>query len=211
MEVNSLVKKGKVNSLNGLHLEDMVLSDHSYVVKIKEIYEDIKAKEYIMNATSCSEEKIVDSLKLVALKNNILSKSMTILSSSEIMKVELAILLINNVNTIILYQFDQYFMEKELLFFKKLLKKLVTKYGKTIVLLDSKLSFLFEFADRIVVKNERNDLEVFSPIDFYDERLLQLMEEPKIIEFIRYANKEGKKINHYTDIKELIKAIYRIV
>ena len=123
MEVNSLVKKGKVNSLNGLHLENMVLSDHSYVVKIKEIYEDIKVKEYIINVTSCSEEKIVDSLKLVALKNNVLSKSMIVLSSSEIMKVELAILLINNANTIILYQFDQSFMEKELLFFKKLFTK----------------------------------------------------------------------------------------
>ena len=34
---------------------------------------------------------------------------------------------------------------------------------------------------------------------------------PKIIEFIKYANEKGHQIEHYTDIKELIKGIYRDV
>ena len=88
---------------------------------------------------------------------------------------------------------------------------MVLNYGKTIVLLDSKLLFLVDFADRIVVKNEKKELEVFVAPNFYEERLLELLGTPKIVEFVKFVNENGKKLLPYTDMKELIKAIYREV
>lgn len=211
MEINSFVKKGKVNAFNLLHIDSFLVSnDHSFFLKVKDTYKDVLVKGY-MSITSCEEKRLLDSLKLVALPATILNKKMSVLSKSEIIKVELAIMLIKNVDTIVMYKIDSYFMEKELGYFKKLFKKLALKYGKTIVLLDSKLEFLFDLVDRIVVRNEKNELEVFVTPTFYEERLLELLGTPKIVEFVKYVNERGKKLLPYIDMKELIKAIYREV
>lgn len=211
MEINTLVKKGKVNAFCGLSISTFLQSKETCCVQYKEYYQSILVSDYILSSSSSTEKKIMDSLKMVLLSSDVLAKKMNVLSSTEILKVELAILLLQNVDTIVLYQFDCYFMEKELAYFKKLFKKLVLKYGKTIVLLDSKLLFLVDFADRIVVKNEKKELEVFVAPNFYEERLLELLGTPKIVEFVKFVNENGKKLLPYTDMKELIKAIYREV
>lgn len=212
MEINPFVKKGKVNAFNLLHIDSFLVSNDSfYLLQVKDNYKEVLVRDYIVSATSCEEKRLLDSLKLVHLSLEVLDKKMNVLSKSEVVKVELAILLIHNVDTLVLYKFDSYFMEKELAYFKKLFKKLVLKYGKTIVLLDSKLEFLFDLVDRIVVKNEKDELEVFVTPNFYEERLLELLGTPKIVEFVKYVNCNGKKLLPYTDMKELIKAIYREV
>ncbi len=211
MEINEFVKKGKINAFNHLHLAPFLDSEHPSLAKVLNVYNDVLVYDYIFSKTSCEEKRIKDSLKLVALPFEVLSKKMHVLSRSELLKVELSILLIRNVDMIVVYQFDSYFMEKELFYFKKLFKKLVSKYGKTIVLLDSKIDFMIDLVDRIVVCNSKNELEVFVNPTFYEERLLELLEIPKIVEFVNYVNHCGKKIGKYTDIKELIKAIYREV
>ncbi len=212
MEVNCFVKKGKVNAFNHLHIDSFLVSnDSSCFLHIEDYYKDILVKDYILKATSCEEKRLFDSLKLVSLSLIVLDRKMSVLSKSEIVKVEFAILLIKNVDMFVFYKFDSYFMEKELAYFKKLFKKLVSKYGKTIVLLDSKLEFLFDLVDRIVVKNEKDELEVFVSPTFYEERLLELLGTPKIVEFVKYVNATGKKLLPYTDMRELIKAIYREV
>ncbi len=211
MEINSLIKKGKINAFNCLDVEHYSPSTFDCFVKIRDDYSDITVKNYILSKVSCEDKRILDSLKLVSLQEQVLLKSMQVLSSSEIIKVELAILLIKNTDYIVLYQFDYYFMEKELLFFKKLFKKLVRNFHKTIVLIDSRLDFMIDLVDRIVVKNSRNELEVFANPDFYNENLLRLLGTPKIVEFVKYVNQNQKKLNTYLDIKELIKAIYREV
>lgn len=209
MEVNGLVKKGKINALNGLDVEEMLKVKSDYIVKLKEPYEIISVHDYVLKKTCASEEKVIKGLKMVSLSESILDKSMNVLSSSEVIKVELMIQLIRNVDTLFLFQFDYYFVEKELLFFKRLFKKLVKDYGKTIVLLDSRFTFFFDFADRVVVKNVQNDLEVFSPVDCYDERLLSFFEVPKIVEFVNMAKSKGKNLSSYVDRNEVLKAIYR--
>ena len=211
MEINEFVKKGKINAFNCLHLKPFLDFKHPNLVKVASNYDAIFVKDYIFSKTSCEEKKIEDSLKMVVLPLEILSKKMNVLSTSELLKIELSILLLRNVDTIVVYQFDSYFMEKELSYFKKLFKKLVSKYGKTIVILDSKLEFMIDLADRIVVRNSKNELEVFVNPTFYEERLLELLGTPKIVDFVNYVNQCGKKIDKYTDIKELIKAIYREV
>lgn len=211
MELNQLIKKGKINALNRLNVEEFLISNNDYVVKVKDKYEVVLVKDYIQKQVLCDDKRLLDSLKLVALSESILMKKMNILSNSELLKIELAIQLIKNSFYIVLFRFDRFFMEKDLLFFKKLFKKLATEYQKTIVLLDCKIDFMFNLVDRIVVKNERNELIVFSEPDFYDDHLLQLLEVPKIIDFVQYVNQKEKRLNHYIDLKELIKAIYREV
>lgn len=212
MEINTFVKKEKINAFQNLHIDSfLVSSDASCCVQFKDNYKDVFVKDYIFSVTSSSEKKILDSFKMVLLSPDVLDKKMSILASTEALKVELAILLLRNVDTIILYRFDAYFMDKEFMYFKKLFKKLVLKYGKTIVLLDANLSFLFDFADRIVVKNEKDKLEVFVSPTFYEERLLELLGTPKIVDFVKFLNESGKKFSPYIDMKELIKAIYREV
>lgn len=211
MEINTFVKKGKVNAFCGLSISNFLQSNGSCCVQYKDHYQNVLVRGYILSLVSCTEKKVMDSLKMVLLSSDILTKKMSVLSSTEVLKVELAILLLQNVETIVLYRFDSYFMEKELAYFKKLFKKLVLKYEKTIVLLDSNLPFLFDFADRIVVKNEKEELEVFVTPTFYEERLLELLGTPKIVEFVKFVNESGKKLLPYTDIKELMKAIYREV
>ena len=123
---------------------------------------------------------------------------------------ELVIALIDNREQIVLYHFDTYFMEKELAFFKKLFQKLVIKYNKTIVLIESKLSFLLDLADYFIVL-EDNKLLKFHKDEFYSDELEQVLDVPPMVSFVKYVNQTKKKIGEFTDIKELIKAIYREV
>ncbi len=211
MEINTFVKKEKINAFHYLHIDDFLVSNESNCVRARDFSEEIRVLNYIESLVTCNKKRILDSLKLVLLHEDILDKKMHRLSTTEFLKVSLAILLIKNVKTLVFYQFDFYFMEKELSYFKKLFKKLVQKYHKTIILLDSRVTFLMDLVDRIVIRNEKNELEVFVHPNFYEERLLELLGKPKIVDFIQYVNQNGHKILSYTDIKELIKAIYREV
>ena len=211
MEINTFVKKEKINAFNGLHLDDFLTSPSSCCVKVLDFHKDLKVFDYINSCVPCDKKRILDSLKLVLLPTSILDKKMSVLSTTESLKISLAVLLIKNVSTLVFYQFDFYFMEKELAYFKKLFKKIVQKYHKTIVLLDSRITFMMDLVDRFVVCNEKKELEVFITPTFYEERLLELLGTPLLVDFVRYLNQNGHKFLPYRDIKELIKAIYREV
>ena len=114
--------------------------------------------------------------------------------TSTVIKVELAIALILNKECIVFPYFSQYFMEKDKLFFKKIFKKLATKYKKTICFLNSDLSFLMDFVDRIVLIKKKETLFLDSPT-FYEKELLNEY-SPKIVEFIDYLNHCGHKCNY---------------
>lgn len=209
MEINKLVKKEKINSLCNFIIDPSLLDNQ--VVFIKNRYSHESVQRYILSKTNCSIERMLSSFKLVNLEVEKKSQYINTLSLSEKLKVELAISLILNNEQIILYQFDKYFMEKDLFFFKKLLKKLVVKYRKTIVLIDSDISFMLDFVDRFILLTNKNEVKIFGKDDIYNEELQKYIDIPPIIDFIKYVNKNKKRLNPYTDIKELIKEIYREV
>lgn len=177
---------------------------------IKENYPNITVRKYIFNNTNCLDKKMLDSLKLVQIAEDVLEKKINVLSTSEKLKIELAIILINNEEVIILNDFTNYFMEKDLLFFKKLFKKLVSKYHKTIVLVNCNLSFLFDITKRIIIKKGKEDIVIDDP-NFYEEELKCLDNYPPILDFVVFLEERGRKIKNYTDLKELLKAIFREV
>lgn len=211
MEINKYCKKESINAFYNVLREELVCSENIFVMNLENTYNAIFVKNYILKNASCSDKKMIDSLKLVHLNEDVLDKKMNHLSSSEILKIELAILLIKNVDCIVFDSFDKFFMEKELFFFKKLFKKLVKKYHKTFVFLNSNLSFFFEFANRIVIKRNKKNFVVFDDPTFYEEELLNLVNPPKIIKFVNYLRENNKKIAPYTNLNELLKAIFREV
>lgn len=210
MEVNRLIKMNKINAFNQFSFDEEFFKSSSFI-GFCEIPSSIFVQTYLEEQTSCSAQKIGDSLKLVNLTSSILNKKLSSISTGEFVKIQLAIQLLRNADTLYFYQFDKYFMEKDLLFFKKLFKKLVNKYEKTIVLVDSDLRFLFDLVDRMVVLEKNAKIIVYEKNDFYNTSLLKNFEVPKIVEFVRYVNKQGKQLEPYINLNELIKAIYREV
>lgn len=211
MEIEKYIDYGKINAIFNVESKKICLDDSFILLKIKDKYPNVRVKDYLLQETNCEEQRVQDSLKLVHLEEEVLNRKMSVLSSSEKLKVELAVLLILNVSVIVFDHFDSYFMEKELLFFKKLFKKLVKKYQKTFVFFNSNPIFLFEFADRIIIKkNKRKSLVIDNPT-FYESELLSFLEKTPIVDFVTYLNVLGKKFLPYTDLKELLKAIFREV
>lgn len=205
----NFIKKEKINAFNNFPFDPYNLNTH--IVFLKQIYFHQSVEEYILSNTKCSLERIKKSFQMLNLIDDILKEDICNLSFSEKIKIELAISLILNEDQIIFYQFDKYFMKKDLLYFKNLLKKLVYKYKKTIILIEVSMNFMLDFVDYLVVlKNEKEILE-FKKDDFFDLEIKDLLEVPKIIDFQQYINRDKKILNNYTDLKELIKAIFREV
>ena len=208
MEVNQFIKIGKINAVNKFSINPYLVKN---IVYIQKKYNKKSVEDYILKKTKSTKERMTSSFRLVNLSEDICLRDISLLSSSEKFKVELAISLIENREQIFLYQFDKYFMEKDLFFFKKLFKKLSKKYNKTIVFIDSKFSFMLDFVDYLVIKNIKNEVIIFDKDDFYKNNLEGLIEIPEIIDFVKYVNRNSNVIEKVTDIKELIKAIYREV
>lgn len=211
MEIEKYMELGHILAIGNVNVNEINFGNSIRLLEMKKHYQNITVKKYILQETSCFDKRMVNSLKLVHLEEDVLNKKMNVLSTSEKVKIELAILLIENVDCIVFNQFDYYFMEKELLFFKKLFKKLVKKYQKTFVFLNSNLSFLFDFADRVVLKKSKKEYMVIDNPTFYEEELYEVIKKPPIVDFVTYLNNNGKKILPYTDLKELLKAIFREV
>ena len=152
---------------------------------------------------------IVDSLKLVGLNEKYLDRDPNKLSSIEKKKVKLACIMSYNPEVLILNDFENGLSFKERDYFRKLFLKLKNNFGKTIILLSRKVEFLFDFVDKIYVINKGKVALEGGQELFYDNKLYNYIDIPKIVEFTNFLHKEGHKINQYTDFKELIKELYR--
>ncbi|HIS17870.1 MAG TPA: ATP-binding cassette domain-containing protein [Candidatus Coprovivens excrementavium] len=154
---------------------------------------------------------MVDSLKIVGLDDSFLNREIKTLSSTEMKKVKLACVISYNPEVIILENFEKGLIYREREYFRKLFLKLKNKFKKTIILITTDLSFLFEIVDKVFVINN-GKLVISGDKDiFYEDKLYKYVEMPNIISFTKYAQQEDHHISEYTDIKELIKELYRNV
>ena len=154
---------------------------------------------------------IMDSLKMVGLDDSFLERNPNKLSFTEAKKVELACLLSYNPEVLVLCDFEKGLTYKEREYFKKLFLKLKNDFNKTIILITSDLTFMFNIVDNVYVIN-KGKLVIDGDKDiFYEDKLYKYIEMPKIVEFTKYVNSLGYNIIEYTDFKELIKEIYRNV
>lgn len=149
--------------------------------------------------------QIDKSLKMVGLDAKIKEKNFQDLSSCEKNKIILASKLQDK--TIILYDFSKGMIKKDLDYFKRLFKKLIT-YQKRIILYSNDLELFLNCVDNICLIN--NDKVIYETTDIFDPTIYLETNKPKIVEFIYKCEDLGIKLNEYRDINELIKAIFRI-
>lgn len=201
-----------INNVNSLRkkIGFVYTSNNDFIGKT--VKEEIKLtmKNYKYNTVNVTKH-IVDSLKIVGLSEDYLERKPNSLSFIEKKKVCLACAMSYNPSVIILEDFSKGLIFREREYFKKLFLKLKNKFNKTIILLSTDLTFMFELVDKLYVINKGKLVVSGNKDIYYDNKLYKYVEMPKIIEFTKYAQECGHNILEYTDIKELIKELYRNV
>lgn len=154
---------------------------------------------------------IVDSLRIVGLNETIIDRNPNELSLGEQKKVLLASIMSYNPEIIILESFFKGMNFRDREYFKKLFLKLKNKYDKTIIVLENDISYMFEFVDKVHVINKGKNVISGGKEIYYNDKLYKYIEMPPIVEFTKYVKSQGHQILEYTDIKELLKELYRNV
>ena len=149
-------------------------------------------------------KKSSDALKMVGLDDSYLDKDFMDLSDRDKNKIILASKLQNK--EIKLINFSKGLTNKDMEFFKKLFKKIVS-YGRKIILVDKNSNMFMNCVDNLYVINKEIILETD---DLYNEELKKYIDVPSIVEFTHKSLENGIKLNHYNDLDDLLKAIYRI-
>ncbi len=178
----------------------------------KTVKEEIKLtmKNYGYKTSNVTKH-VVDSLKIVGLSEDYLERNPSTLSFTEKKKVMLACAMSYNPEVLILENFEKGLIFRDREYFKKLFLKLKNKFNKTIILLGTDLTFMFDLVDKLYVINKGKLVISGGKEIYYDNKLYKYVEMPKIVEFTKYAQECGHNILEYTDIKELIKELYRNV
>ena len=142
---------------------------------------------------------------MVNLDESLIDKDINELTINELCKIDLMtklskdIIIVGNLSNCLNY--------KDIEYMKKLFIKLNKDYNKKIVVIDEDINVFFNLTkDIFIMKNKEI---IYETNDFFDDKLYEYVNMPKIIEFIKYVNKDKKRLDDTTDIYELIKDIYR--
>ena len=165
-------------------------------------------KRYDFKDTLVSEiitKRIEETLKMVKLESSVLEKRFSDLSSRNKEKVILASKLHDK--EIILVNFSEGLIKSDLDYFKTLFRR-VTKYKKKVILIDKNTELFLNCVDRIYVLED--DSIKYETVDIFDKILELYVDLPKIVDFANRCEKVGVRLDHYTELDELMKAIYRI-
>lgn len=229
--IGKLIMAIKRPTKGELRIDDMVIKRTSHVNNVNElrkkigfvytsnnefigktVKEEIKQtmKNFGYKASNMTKH-IVDSLKIVGIGEEYLDRDPNTLSFTEKKKVMLASAMSYNPNVLVLEDFDKGLLFKEREYFRKLFLKLKNKFNKTIILITKDLTAMFDLVDKMHVINKGKLVISGGKEIFYDNKLYKYVEMPKIVEFTKYAQECGHSILEYTDIKELIKELYRNV
>lgn len=154
---------------------------------------------------------ITDILKVLNFDLNKLDTKLSLLSDSEVKKVIIGFVLIQNKDLYLLDNPNNLLDNKSQSLLIKFLRNLKVKYNKTVLLTSSDIDFLHEVSDDILLLTNNpiigNKYNIFT-----NEKLMKSYnyELPKIIDIsnVVYKNK-NIKMGYRDDIKDLIKDIYR--
>ena len=98
-------------------------------------------------------------------------------------------------------------LKKDIDYYKKLFKK-ITEYNRRIILVDKNPELFLDCVDNIYVIE--NDKIIYHTEDIYDVQLELYTDLPMLVKFTLQSLKLGVRIQHYKELDELLKAIYRI-
>lgn len=202
MEVAKILENKDTNKIYGLMGNITLTTNNSNIGLIKGGIFSTTVGEYL------NSPKSSNALKLVMLDNNILEKKGSELSTAEIKKVALAKALIENKEIIVLDYFEKELNHKEKDNYKRLFKKLANDTNKTILIYTNDITFLWDIADSIFFVDNEQVINTYEKRNYFD--LIELVDKPIISKFLNEIRKKGIKIEDYKDIKDLLKAVYRI-
>ena len=229
--IGKLIMAIKRPTKGELRIDDMIIKRTSHVTNVNElrkkvgfvytssdefigktVKEEIKQtmKNFGYKASNVTKH-VVDSLKIVGISEDYLDRDPNTLSYTEKKKLKLASAMSYNHSVLVLEDFDKGLLFKEREYFRKLFLKLKNKFNKTIILITKDLTAMFDLVDKMHVINKGKLVISGGKEIFYDNKLYKYVEMPKIVEFTKYAQECGHNILEYTDIKELIKELYRNV
>lgn len=174
-------------------------------------FEDIN-ENVISLLNISSKERVLKSLKIVGLEEDVLDKNFTQLSSGERQKVINARVLLENEDVMVFYNptmFLDFNSKKSLI---KLLKMMKMRYNKTIIIISSDIEFLYSVVDYVyLIEEETVILEgdkysVFSSNEFKDYGL----DRPLLMQFSDLVKeKKGINMGYRDDVNDLMKDVYR--
>lgn len=150
-------------------------------------------------------KNIDKALIMISLDNSVLNKNVNELTLKELFMVDLLtkldkdIIIVGNLSKSLIY--------KDIEFIKKILLKLNKEYNKKVVIIDEDVNVFINVVKYVYVL--KNKEIVYSTDNFYDDKLYEYVKMPKIVEFIKYVNKNNKRIDETLEIYELIKDIFR--
>ena len=229
--IGKLIMAIKRPTKGELRIDDMIIKRTSHVTNVNELRKKVgfvyTSSDEFMGKTVKEEIKqtmknfgykasnvtkhVVDSLKIVGISEDYLDRDPNTLSYTEKKKLKLASAMSYNPSVLVLEDFDKGLLFKEREYFRKLFLKLKNKFNKTIILITKDLTAMFDLVDKMHVINKGKLVISGGKEIFYDNKLYKYVEMPKIVEFTKYAQECGHNILEYTDIKELIKELYRNV
>ena len=212
---NISVDKVKLNSKN-------VLYYNNKIVYIKNIDYSMSVKEYMLYLISNYNldikninKKIIDSLKIVGLKNIDINMIINDLSTSEKTLLVIACSLIFNPEVIIInnpyFGLDNKMIKRTNILFNKL----IDQYNKTIIIGSNNCDELYKYTKEMIFIKDNNiirydkTINVYKDIDFLNNNNFDI---PTSVLFTNKANNKKKvNLNYLQDIRDIIKDIYKHV
>ena len=92
------------------------------------------------------------------------------------------------------------------------LRELKNKYNKTIIIASNNVNVIYENTDKTLIISDEplfdDTKDIFTDDDILKKYKLYV---PNLVMFVKKAKKKDKNINYYTDIRELMKDVYRNV
>ena len=155
-----------------------------------------------------NSSKDISSLKMVLLKEDILNKHSNELSIGELKKVSLAKALIDNKAYLVLNYFEKELNSKERAYFKRLWQRLANNYNKVVVIFTNDLTSIWDIAKELIIVDKYEIINAITKEDYF--KFIDNMNKPEIVKFTELMRELGLEIENYKDVKELLKAIYRL-
>lgn len=149
-----------------------------------------------------------DDFNMLGLKDELLNKKISELSSSEFKLICLIKTVYELPKVIVLNNFDLGLNSKQKSKLSKYLKTINALYKINFVIISNDLLFVNKNTKHIIIT--KNKIIKYQG-DLINALKQNLVEKPPIIEFIDMANEKGANLEYTLDNKELLKAIYRSV
>ncbi len=159
-----------------------------------------------------ADKRIKKAIKLFDLEDSFLDREISTLSKGEKRLLSYLRVFIYNPKIILidepLKNLD-YKYEKLILNY---LRELKNKYNKTIILASNNVTVIPDNTDKTLIIDETpifmNTKDIFTDDDILKKYKLYV---PNLVMFVKKAKKKDKSINYHTDIRELMKDVYRNV